>query len=59
MVDLEISEIEKQAEQIDLKPEKEVERDEPLGHCPYTIETLWKIFDWSWLTVMLKVCLVF
>jgi len=50
LIELEISEIEKQADIADLKPEKEVEQVQPLGHCPYSIDTLWKIFDWAWLS---------
>ncbi len=54
LIELEISEIEKQADIADLKPEKEVETVQPLGHCPYSIDTLWKIFDWAWLSVRIE-----
>ena len=46
-----MSEIEKQHEIAEMKQEKEVEKEQELGHCPFTIDVLWKIFDWSWLNV--------
>lgn len=51
MIELEVNEIEKQPDLVEFKPEKEAEKEEPLGHCPFTIDTLWKIFDWTWLSV--------
>jgi len=50
MIEIEMAEIEKQHEIAEIKPEKEVEKEQELGHCPFTIDILWKIFDWSWLS---------
>lgn len=51
MLELEVNEIKKQPDLVEFKPDKEVEKEEPLGHCPFTIDTLWKDFDWTWLSV--------
>jgi hypothetical protein len=50
MVRAEIEEIERQPGSPDTKPEEEPQEMEgPWGRCPYTIDSLWKSLDWTWL----------
>jgi hypothetical protein len=52
MVRLEIEEIEKQPSSPDTKGEHVQELEGPWGRCPYTIDSLWKSLDWTWLVTI-------
>lgn len=50
MVKLEVEEIEKIPGSPDTKGEQILAESEgPWGRCPYTIDSLWKSLDWTWL----------